>query len=119
MSRLKSVLPAAEYSKLKDMMWIVRKQHECLSQEDKRKLSLLYSYSPIMKKAHNYTLQLTHILNTYCNRKSAIAKINRWITKVQKSGLNCFDSLIETLEKYKVTIANYFKDRKNSGFVGG
>ncbi|MFT4693311.1 MAG: transposase [Francisella sp.] len=26
---------------------------------------------------------------------------------------------METLEKYKITIANYFKDRKNSGFVEG
>ena len=119
MARLKSVLPADEYSKLKDMMWILRKQHECLTQADKDKLVLLYSYSPIMKKAHNYALQLTHIFNTHCKRKSAIAKTNRWITNVQKSNLTCFDSFIETLEKYKVTIANYFKDRKNSGFVEG
>ena len=119
MARLKSALPAAEYSKLKDIVWIVRKQHENLSQVDKDKLALLYSYSPIMRKAHSYALQLTHIFNTHCNRKSAIAKINRWITKVQKSDLTCLGSFIETLEKYKATIVNYFKDRKNSGFVEG
>ncbi len=119
MSRLKSVLTSEEYAKLKDMMWVVRKQHECLTQADKDKLELLYNYSPIMKKAHIYALKLTHIFNTHCNRKSAIAKINRWVTKVKKIHLTCFDGFIETLEKYKTTIANYFKARKNSGFVEG
>ncbi|MDA7742537.1 transposase, partial [Francisellaceae bacterium] len=31
----------------------------------------------------------------------------------------CFDTFIETLKKYKPSIANYFKGRKNSGFVEG
>jgi len=64
-------------------------------------------------------LTITHIFNTHCKRRSAIATINRWIIQVQKGDLNLFDSFIETLEKYKPTIANYFKDRKNSGFVEG
>ena len=29
------ILPAEEYSELKDMMWILRKQYECLSEEEK------------------------------------------------------------------------------------
>jgi transposase len=119
MARLKSELPAEEYSKLKDMMWILRKQHECLTEADKDKLALLYKHSPVLKKAHSYALKLTHIFNTHCNRKSAMANINRWIAKVQKSEITCFDSFINTLEKYKGSIANYFKARKNSGFVEG
>ena len=119
MSRLKSELPSEEYSRLKDMMWILRKQHECLTEADKDKLALLYKHSPILKKAHSYALKLTHIFNTHSNRKSAMANINRWIAKVQKSEINCFDGFIETLEKYKGSIANYFKARKNSGFVEG
>jgi transposase len=119
MARLKKELSSDEYAKLKDMMWILRKKHECLSQADKDKLALLYTHSPILKKAHSYALKLTHIFNTHSNRKSAIAKINRWISSVKKSDLACFDGFIDTLEKYKGCIANYFKDRKNSGFVEG
>jgi transposase len=48
-----------------------------------------------------------------------MAKINRWIKSVKQSELNIFYSFINTLNKYKPYIANYFKDRKNSGFVEG
>ena len=45
--------------------------------------------------------------------------MNRWIDSVQKSELNCFNGFVQTLEKYKVNILNYFKNRKSSGFVEG
>nr|WP_077217040.1 transposase [Piscirickettsia litoralis] len=100
-------------------MWILRKQYECLTEADKNKFELLYKHSPLLKKAHHYALKLTHIFNAHSDRKSAMAKIDRWITAVEKSGLTCFNLFITTLNKYKGCIINYFKDRENSGFVEG
>ena len=119
MVRLKAELDEEAYAKLDGMMWILRKKHECLSAEDKSALALLYQYSPELKKAHRYALKLTCIFNTHSNRKSGLAKFNRWITAVEKSGLACFRSFISTLKKYMPFIANYFKGRKTSGFVEG
>lgn len=119
MARLKRELCAEDYGKLEGMMWVLRAKHECLSEADKQKLEMLYKHSPILKKAHSYALRLTHIFNTHSKRKSAMAKIDRWINKVEKSVLNIFDSFIKTLQKYKPYIGNYFKARKNSGFVEG
>jgi len=119
MARLKKELSEDEYGKLEGMMWILRQQHECLTESDKIKLNLLYKNSPILKKAHSYALRLTHIFNTHCKRKSGIAKINRWIMSVERSGLDCFDNFLKTLKKYLPYIANYFKGRKSSGFVEG
>lgn len=119
MARLKKELDENEYAKLEGMMWILRRKHECLSEADKGKLQLLYQYSPLLKKAHHFALRLTHIFNTHSSRKSAMAKINRWIKSVEKSRLSCFDTFIVTLKKYQPYIANYFKARKNSGFVEG
>jgi len=119
MARLKKELSAQEYQKLEGMMWIIRKQHECLTEADKSKLELLYQHSPKLKKAHQYALKLTNIFNTHCNRKLALDKINRWVSMVEKSDITCFDSFIDTLTKYQTYILNYFKDRKNSGFVEG
>ena len=119
MARLKAELPNEEYAKLEGMMWILRKNHECLSEANKSALELLYKHSPILKKAHSYALKLTHIFNTHTNRKSAISKIDRWIRSVDKSELKIFNGFITTLNKYKSYIANYFKARKNSGFVEG
>jgi len=119
MARLKKELEAPEYTRLEGMMWILRKQHECLTQVDKEKLELLYKYSPILKMAHSYALKLTHIFNTHSNRRTAMAKIKRWIKSVGKSKLTCFKTFIKSLKKYQPWIANYFKSRKNSGFVEG
>jgi len=115
----KKELSKEEYDKLDGMMWIIRKKHECLTQADKDKLELLYTHSPVLKKAHKYALKLTHIFNTHCKRKTANDKIDRWIKSVKHSELTCFDGFIKTLEKYKSQILNYFKERKNSGFVEG
>ena len=119
MRRLKSTLSVEDYAKLEGMMWVLRKKHECLSEADKDKLALLYKHSPILKKAHSCALRLTQIFNTHSNRKSGMAKINRWITTTIKSEIKIFDSFITTLQKYKPYIANYFKARKTSGFVEG
>ena len=119
MKRLKKELPHEEYTKLEGMMWILRKQHECLSEADKAALEALYAYSPLLKSAHSYALKLTHIFNTHSNRKDAMAKIDRWIVSVEESNLTCFNTFIKTLIKYKSGIMNYFKSRKNSGFVEG
>ena len=119
MARLKDELDKEEYAKLEGMMWILRKQHECLSEADKDKLQLLYHHSPTLKKAHKQALKLTQLFNTHSNRRTAMAKINRWIAATNKSELSCFDRFIKTLKKYQPYIANYFKSRKNSGFVEG
>ena len=119
MQRLKKELSQEKYAELEGLMWILRKNHECLNEADKRKLKKLYIYSPKLKQAHNFALKLTHVFNTHGSRKSSIAKINRWISKVERSDLTCFNLFIVTLEKYKAGIANYFKNRKNSGFVEG
>ena len=119
MKRLKNILSAEEYAKLEGMMWILRKQHECLSKEEKQKLDILYKHSPILKEAHSYALRLTHIFNTHHNRKSAIAKLDRWMSRIEKSELRCFSTFLKTLRKYKNSIANYFKIRATSSFVEG
>jgi transposase len=119
MARLKEELAHEEYARLDGMMWILRKQHECLTQVDKVKLEVIYEYSPLLKNAHSYALKLTHIFNTHSSRKAAMTKINRWIESVEKSDLKIFNTFIKTLTKYKSSVANYFKSRKNSGFVEG
>lgn len=119
MKRLKSILPQEEYAKLEGMMWIIRKKHECLSAQDKITLELLYTHSPLLKEVHKLAIKLTHIFNTRHNRKTALTRINRWIKSVRNSKITCFNGFIKTLEKYKVNILNYFKNRKNSGFVEG
>ena len=119
MKRLKKELSKVYYEELEGMMWIVRKNHECLNTQEKEKLSALYKLSPKLEQAHKQAIKLTQTFNTHCSRKSGFAKINRWIKGVQKKGMECFSKFTNTLNRYKQIISNYFKARRNSGFVEG
>jgi len=119
LARLKTELPDEEYAELAGIMWSMRKKHECLTQTDKAALAALYRHSPKLKQALSLAIKLTHIFNAQSSRRAALAKFDRWVTKVAKSSCNCFNKFTRTLQKYKSSIANYFKDRKNSGFVEG
>ena len=57
-----------------------------------------YKHSPILKQAHSYALKLTHIFNTHHDRKSAMAKLDRWIAGIEKSDLTCFNTFIKTFK---------------------
>ncbi len=119
MKRLKSELSEDDYRKLKNIMWILRKNYSDLSDEDKETLNLMFEYSPPMKKAYNFTNKLTSIFNQSLSPRQAKRKIKQWIVNVEKSDLTCFNTFIKTLRKLWNETLNYFINRLNSGFVEG
>ena len=119
MKRLKSELSDDDYKKLKNVMWILRKQESNLSDEEKETLNILFKYSPLIKKAYNFRNKLTAIFNQSLSQKKAKRKIKQWIKSVEKSELTCFNTFIKTLKKLWNEILNYFINRLNSGFVEG
>ncbi len=80
---------------------------------------VLCRHSPALKQANNYALKLSHIFNSHSTRKSAMAKINRWISRVQNSGLRCFDRFLRTLNRCKGPIINYFKPERTVALLRG
>jgi len=119
LKRLRKELSTEAYHELKPAIAILVKQQECYSKEEKKKLEILFKYSPAIKAAYRLARQLTTIFNTHHRKKTAITKFNEWINKVEASELNCFDGFIKSLNKYKKEIANYFIGRHSSGFVEG
>ena len=101
------------------MMWILRKKEEDLTEEDKKVLEKLFSYSPILKRAYAFRNELTAIFDMEISKGHAKQKINGWMRRVKSSGVRCFDKFMKTLETYKNKIMNYFVDRHTSGFVEG
>lgn len=119
MKRLKKELSEEDYKKLKNIMWILRKKHSELSNEEKETLVLLFKFSPLLKKAYTFQNKLTAIFNQTLTQKQAKRKIKQWIRNVEKSELTCFNTFIKTLTKLWNEIINYFINRLNSGFVEG
>jgi transposase len=121
LKRLKKSLTEAEYKKLKGAMWALRKKENSLTDEEKTVLSILFTYSPSIKKAYDFQNSLTDIFNKNINKQEASKLINEWIKEARKSNVTCFDKFISTLNKNWDDILNYFhrKQRKNSGFIEG
>lgn len=119
MKRLKLEISESDYKKLKNVMWILRKKHSDITDEENEKLDLLFSLSPLLKKAYNFQNKLTSIFNQQISEKQAKVKIKQWIKSVKNSKLTCFDTFIKTINKLWNEILSYFKNRLNSGFVEG
>jgi transposase len=119
MKRLKKELSEQEYKKLNNVMWILRKSPEELTEDELKTLKLLFKYSPDIKLVYELSCDLTNIFNMNINQGLAKRKIKGWIRRVQHSGLTCFDTFIKTLFTRMQEITNYFVDRLSSVFVEG
>jgi transposase len=100
-------------------MWILRKREEDLTVEDKKTRDLLFEYSPALKLAYESSNELTAVFDADISKFHAKHKINSWIRRIEKNGINCFKKFMKTLTKFKDEITNYFIDRNSSGFVEG
>jgi transposase len=119
MKRLKNELSDEQYSRLKNVMWLLRKPYSDLSEEEKQTIKLVFNHSPLIKKAYNLRNKLTSLFNQSLSPKQAKRQLKQWIKQVENSGLTCFNTFIKTLRKLWHEITNYFIDRLNSGFVEG
>lgn len=119
LKRLRQDLSKEEYAQLKGVMWVLRKNTNDLSEEKKELLDKLFDYSPDLKLAYHFQNDLTAIFNMDLPRGKGKRKINSWMRKVRKSGLECYTTFLSTLESYMTEIVNYFVHRDSSGFVEG
>jgi len=117
--RLQKELSEEEYKQLEGVMWPFRKNRRDLEQEEKEILECFFSYTPLLKQAYELREELTAIFESPLSREDAKLKIEAWKQKVESSKLTCFNKFLTTLANWFPEILNYFKRRRNSGFVEG
>ena len=115
--RLKKELSEEEYTKLKGLMWGLRKSE--LSDREKEVLKIAFKHSAKLKKVYELACRLTEILDTKTTRNGGIRRLRNWISRVKEASSAYFKTFIGTLEKHMEDIANYFVERESSGFVEG
>jgi transposase len=119
LKRLQKQLPEAEYKQLKGAMWALRRSLKNRTPADVQLLRRLFRHSPLLETAYYASGLLTHIFDHAVSKRSARHQLQRWIYLVKGSGLSCFDKFLNTLNKWREEILNYFVNRDNSGFVEG
>ena len=117
--RLKKELSETEYEQIKGVMWLVRRNNKDLTSDERKKLNLLFEYSPELKLAYTFREELTAIFEMQLTKDQAKQRLLKWADKVRHSLLTCFDTFLTTLDNWLDEIANYFIKRLSSGFVEG
>ena len=119
LKRLKQCLSAAAYQELKGVMWLLRKDIEHFSDEERQLLQRLAEQAPQLVVAYLCSVALTRIFDTPYDVAEAQQMLRAWQQVVQAQELSCFDNFFGTLERHEAEITNYFLDRQTSGFVEG
>lgn len=118
--RLKKTLPSNSYAQdCKGTLWLLRKNHAALDDDERVRLRRLLAHSEPLHQAYTLREELTAIFNQNQNLSVAERRLTAWVRKVQASDLDCFDGFIKTLSAHWQPILNYFEDRVTSGFVEG
>lgn len=120
LKRMKKELPPEVYDQdCKGTLWLLRKNHATLDDEQRNDLRRLLSHSPQLHQAYTFREELTAIFNQAQTLADGERRLNSWVQKVQRSQVDCFDDFMKTLSTHWQPILNYFVDRVNSGFVEG
>lgn len=119
LKRIKKALPKAEHQSLKGVMWILRKNVDDLTEADLDVIKKLTAQAPMLVNAYLLSATLTRIFESRITKEQARCQLRGWKGLVRKSGIDCFDSFLNTLEERMEEITNYFVERQSSGFVEG
>ena len=120
LKRLKKECPAEIYAQdCKGTLWLLRKNHASLDDDDRQRLRRLLAHSEPLHQAYTLRQEMTAIFNHSQNPQVAERRLKAWIKKVSHSHLDCFDGFIKTLSTHWQSILTYFEARVTSGFVEG
>ena len=119
MKELPRALNPEEYAGLQGVRWLLRRKSEDLTTEELAALELLFECSPALRKADRLREKLPAIFEAQRTKESATVALRAWTTEVKRSGLDCFDKFLGTLESWMDEITNYFISRLTSGWVEG
>lgn len=118
--QLKKALPPETYEQdCKGTLWLLRKNHAALDNDERERLRRLLAHSQPLHQAYTLREELTAIFNQNQPVAQAERRLTAWIRKAQRSDLDCFDGFIKTLSAHWQPILNYFDERVTSGFVEG
>ena len=120
LKQLKKALPSQTYEQdCKGTLWLLRKNHATLDDEERLRLRHLLAHSQPLHQAYTLRKEMTAIFNQCQSLSVAERRLKAWVTKVLDSDLDCFDDFIKTLAAHWQPILNYFEERVTSGFVEG
>lgn len=104
---------------LKGCRWLLVKNRENLTDEERGKLSLMLEASSELKTCYELKEDFRDWFNRSLDREVAEKDLEAWIEKAEATGLRALKSFIKTLRNWHDKILNYFDGRHSNGFAEG
>jgi transposase len=104
---------------LKGCRWLLVKNRENLTEEQKQKLTRMLEASPELKSCYELKETFRDLFNQNLSPKAAEKRLLRWVAQVEATPFKALKSFIITLRNWWQQILNYFDGRYSNGFAEG
>jgi transposase len=111
--------PEAQQELLKGCRWLLVKNRENLSEEERATLDAMLAASPELKRLYKLKESFRDWFNTCADRQQADDLLTVWLDKVKATGLRALQSFTCMVERWRQLILNYFNGRYSNGFAEG
>jgi transposase len=119
MKRLKKTLPKAEYATLKASRRAFWKNQTALDPEERIALQRLFTYAPALRLVYAFREGLRRIFDRPLSKPQAQEELRIWMFLVREQHIACFESFLDTLQRFWDEISNFFVHRLTSRWVEG
>lgn len=104
---------------LKGCRWLLVKNQENLTEEQRQKLSGMLAASSELKSCYELKESFRDLFNESLTHPAAEERLLSWIAKVEATPFKALKSFVNTLRNWWEQILNYFEGRYNNGFAEG
>jgi transposase len=104
---------------LKGGRWLLVKNRETLTDEERAQLTQMLAASPELKTCYELKEDLRTWFAQTADRQTAAQTLLEWQAKAKATGLRSLQAFVNTLTNWREGILNYFNGRHSNGFAEG
>lgn len=79
-----------------------------------QRAELLFNRYPLLQTAYELSRKLSYIFSATKDKGMGFARLAQWYNKVEKAGIDSFNTIARTIKHHYPTILNYFNNRSTN-----
>ncbi len=117
--RLQNLISKERSKQLKNLRWIILKNNEDLTIEEKEKLQFAFECSEGIRKMYKLKERIRKVFEKKISKEQARYELRELINGAEEITDKSINSFIKTYNQFEEYILNYFNERKSNGLVEG